>query len=420
MAVPEQTPYKEYIGNGVTTNFALGFTCDLKQELKVFINDIEPELSTWSLTGGSVSFTTAPSSGSKIVLKRATKLERTTNYLSSNNSFRPEAINKDFDRVWYAIQEQNYKAGQYDYDYNFVLTQVRPINTGGTGANNVFNARSNLDVYSKSEVDSLVSTGGEGNVIGVAGGGTGGTTAEQARINLSIYSKTETDTAIANATPDASEIALGVAKIATTEIAQAGTNDTDIITTKKLRNALNAEGGAPIFACRAWVNFNGAPLSGTYAQSGTTVTVTMTAHGMSVGQNVNLTFTSGTAVSGSFTVTSIASANTFTITASTSLTTSGNVTRNLYIRASGNVSSITDNAVGDYTINFTTAMPDANYAASLAFASGADSFASLMIRSESSNGLATLKTANALRVIYKGLSISTLYDVADASVVILR
>jgi hypothetical protein len=31
------------------------------------------------------------------------------------------------------------------------------------------------------------------------------------------------------------------------------------------------------------------------------------------------------------------------------------------IRASGNVSSITDNGVGNYTVNFTTAMPDANY-----------------------------------------------------------
>lgn len=31
------------------------------------------------------------------------------------------------------------------------------------------------------------------------------------------------------------------------------------------------------------------------------------------------------------------------------------------IRAAGNVSSITDNGVGDYTINFTTPMPDANY-----------------------------------------------------------
>ncbi|MES1989275.1 MAG: hypothetical protein V4440_14820 [Pseudomonadota bacterium] len=58
----------------------------------------------------------------------------------------------------------------------------------------------------------------------------------------------------------------------------------------------NAQGGAPLFACRAWVNFNG---TGTVA-----------------------------------------------------------------IRASGNVSSITDNGTGDYTINFTTAMPDANYSLS--------------------------------------------------------
>jgi hypothetical protein len=32
------------------------------------------------------------------------------------------------------------------------------------------------------------------------------------------------------------------------------------------------------------------------------------------------------------------------------------------IREDGNVSSITDNGTGDYTVNFTTAMPDANYA----------------------------------------------------------
>jgi hypothetical protein len=33
------------------------------------------------------------------------------------------------------------------------------------------------------------------------------------------------------------------------------------------------------------------------------------------------------------------------------------------IRESGNVTSITDNGTGDYTVNFTTAMPDANYTA---------------------------------------------------------
>ena len=41
-----------------------------------------------------------------------------------------------------------------------------------------------------------------------------------------------------------------------------------------------------------------------------------------------------------------------------------NGTGTVAIRASGNVSSITDNGAGDYTANFATAMPDANYAIS--------------------------------------------------------
>ena len=38
-----------------------------------------------------------------------------------------------------------------------------------------------------------------------------------------------------------------------------------------------------------------------------------------------------------------------------------NGTGTVAIRGSGNVSSITDNGTGDYTVNFTTAMPDANF-----------------------------------------------------------
>jgi hypothetical protein len=62
-----------------------------------------------------------------------------------------------------------------------------------------------------------------------------------------------------------------------------------------IKTALNASGDPGIYACRAWVNFNG--------------------------------------------------------------------TSTPAIREDGNVSSITDNGTGDYEINFTTAMPDANYAA---------------------------------------------------------
>jgi len=60
---------------------------------------------------------------------------------------------------------------------------------------------------------------------------------------------------------------------------------------------LNAGGSAPVYACRAWVNFNG--------------------------------------------------------------------TGTVSIRASGNVSSITDQGVGYYTVNFATAMPDNNYSVSV-------------------------------------------------------
>jgi len=83
--------------------------------------------------------------------------------------------------------------------------------------------------------------------------------------------------------------------VASTAAAQAGTNNTNFITPLRMREGFNATGSAPVYACRAWVNFNG---TGTVA-----------------------------------------------------------------IRASGNVSSITDNGAGDYTVNFTNAMSDANYCA---------------------------------------------------------
>ena len=48
-----------------------------------------------------------------------------------------------------------------------------------------------------------------------------------------------------------------------------------------------------------------------------------------------------------------------------------NGTGTVAIRASFNVSSITDNGTGDYTVNFTTALADANYAAITSAASNA-------------------------------------------------
>lgn len=105
MAVPEQTPYIEHTGNGVTTSFALKFQCESKDHLIVSVDEIEPPIETWSLTGGNVVFTTAPAAGKKIILQRNTPFGRTADYQSFNNSFRPQAVNGDFDRLWLKLQE---------------------------------------------------------------------------------------------------------------------------------------------------------------------------------------------------------------------------------------------------------------------------------------------------------------------------
>jgi hypothetical protein len=89
-----------------------------------------------------------------------------------------------------------------------------------------------------------------------------------------------------------------------------------------LAGALNATGSAPLYACRAWVNFDGSTAT---------------------------------------------------------------------IRASGNVSSITDNGVGDYTVNFTSAMPDANYAVVISSSGGSSDTRYANIRSST-------YTAGAVRI----------------------
>jgi hypothetical protein len=88
-----------------------------------------------------------------------------------------------------------------------------------------------------------------------------------------------------------------------------------------------------------------------------------------------------------------------------------NGTGTVAIRASFNVSSITDNGTGDYTINFSTAMSDANYAMSgAAGRSVGDSFVSFANADP---------TASALR-IYSLNSSSAVVDNAHVHVHVHR
>jgi len=117
-----------------------------------------------------------------------------------------------------------------------------------------------------------------------------------------------------------------------------------------IKASINASGSAAIYACRAWVNFNG---TGTVA-----------------------------------------------------------------IRESGNVSSITDNGAGDYTVNFATAMPDANYSSpTCSDATNFSQIASVATRSKSTT---SIQINTAVVVGVPGSSAKTLFDIEEVNVAIFR
>jgi hypothetical protein len=70
------------------------------------------------------------------------------------------------------------------------------------------------------------------------------------------------------------------------------------------------------------------------------------------------------------------------------------------IRGSGNVTSITDNGTGDYTVNFTTSMPDGNYSVTGAarFAGSSDPSAVRYVGISSGAALASVMTTSSVRV----------------------
>ncbi len=70
----------------------------------------------------------------------------------------------------------------------------------------------------------------------------------------------------------------------------------------------------------------GSSQTGTYSQSGTTVTITIANHGLAISDVVTIDYTSGSATDGDFVIVTTPTVNTFTVTAASSATNSGNVT----------------------------------------------------------------------------------------------
>jgi len=152
--------------------------------------------------------------------------------------------------------------------------------------------------------------------------------------------------------------------VATADLADAN------ITAAKLNGAQT--GSAPIYGVRAWAKLNpfivssrtGAYKTGNYSRTATATTVTIVNHGLKPNDKIRLDFTSGSGTDGLYTVTSSANANEFVVN-HTGSDTSGNVTAQFVaIQGSGNVSTASwyDSGSNRIVLNFTTQMPNNNYA----------------------------------------------------------
>lgn len=115
MSVTVQTPVNSYTANGVTTVFNFSFLLLAAADLDVYVDGVLKTLTAdYSVSGleinagGTVTFVTAPANGASVVLQRNSDIARATDY-QNNGDMLAAVVNKDFDRLWLAMQEILYK-----------------------------------------------------------------------------------------------------------------------------------------------------------------------------------------------------------------------------------------------------------------------------------------------------------------------
>lgn len=329
MTVAAQTPVNNYQYSGSPT-FVYTFQVRNAADLVVAVDGFDKTQGVdYSFTsigapgGGTITYLGALTTGQTVTIRRVTMRTRTTDY-QNNGDLLAATLNGDIDRVVFMVQEsdaENARALQLPIGESALL-----LPAAAARANRLLS----FDAMGNPAASAPVAGTAIQLAIDLMSGTLANTGAGQIGFNPALsYSATTVGYALRNS--DASWLASGFIPAARFPLvlpASSGANlvalsapqllgivpnasfpatlpagvtvpagqlSGDVIQAR-IATALNASGAAPIYPCRAWVNFNG----------------------------------------------------------------TGVVLINL--GASGNVANITDNGVGEYTINFITNMPDTNFA----------------------------------------------------------
>lgn len=108
MSVPNQTPYIIYNANGLTTVFPFEFYIISASDIQVSTNGVRVTSGftvsgVGNVGGGNITFLTPPVNGTVVMLERVVPTFRLTDY-QDNGDLLADTVNKDFDRLWMAIQ----------------------------------------------------------------------------------------------------------------------------------------------------------------------------------------------------------------------------------------------------------------------------------------------------------------------------
>lgn len=304
MTVPVQTPINRHTANGVTTVFTYTFKVLTSGDLEVSL-DGAVQTTGFTVSGigansGSVTFTTAPASGVVVVLRRVMAYQRTTDY-QDQGAMPASTVDDDHDATVMMVQQVDAALGSaLKYPILEGLDGTLPDAADRANKYFAFGVSGEPVVVSGTTSD-LVASAFMETLLDDAD-------AAAARTTLNVPSRTGSNAS------------------GTWGISISGNADT----ATKLQTARTI--GGVSFDGSANINLPGVNSAGNQNTTGNAATATQ------------LSTASGSAPS-------------YAARAWVRFDGTGTPA----IAASGNVSSITDYGTGDFGINFTTAMQDANY-----------------------------------------------------------